>query len=199
MTNCQTTDCALLDRTGAPKFAWLLAMCYVCFVLNHTYNATIKQIHLNAAAVSTCDVSPLLRFHFWEPVLFITDDSVFPSDSPEERGRLVGISENVGHNVNFKILNSSTNKTVDRYNVRSATDNETPNFRDDPVNSPEVITSLSKSNSRDNNSTSKTSQNEVCPTSETPIKESSSTSSSPKHMPVIDPDNLVGRTFFLNK
>ena len=32
----------LLDRTGAPSFTWLLAMCYVCFVLNHTYNATIK-------------------------------------------------------------------------------------------------------------------------------------------------------------
>ena len=32
----------LLDRTGTPDFTWLLAMCYVCFVLNHVHNATIK-------------------------------------------------------------------------------------------------------------------------------------------------------------
>ena len=33
---------ALLDRTGTPAFAWLLSMYYVCFILNHTHNATIK-------------------------------------------------------------------------------------------------------------------------------------------------------------
>ena len=42
---CQTskrqTD-TLLDRTGAPAFAWLIEMWCVCIVINHTYDATIK-------------------------------------------------------------------------------------------------------------------------------------------------------------
>ena len=82
----------LLDRTSAPEFAWLLAMCYVLFVLNHAQSATIKNTNLNTSTGSTCDMSPLIFFHFWEPVLFNTENTSFPSDSPEERGRFVGIS-----------------------------------------------------------------------------------------------------------
>ena len=48
-------------------------------------------------------MSPLLSFHFWEPVLFSTEDASFPSHSPEERGCFARISENVGHDVTFKI------------------------------------------------------------------------------------------------
>ena len=67
---------------------------------------------------------------------------LFPSDSPEERGSFVVISENVGHDMTFKILNASTNKTINRSNVRSANDNKSPNLRADPETSPEVIKSL---------------------------------------------------------
>ena len=63
---------------------------------------------LNASMGSTCDVSPLLWFHLWESFFFNTNDDYFPSGSPEERGRFVGISENVGHDMTFKIINSST-------------------------------------------------------------------------------------------
>ena len=73
-------------------------------------------------------MSPLLRFHFWEPMLFNIEDASFPSDSPEERGHFVGISENAGHDVTFKILNSSTNKIINRSNVRSAKHNKSPNL-----------------------------------------------------------------------
>ena len=67
---------------------------------------------LNAATVSTCDMSPLLRFHFWEPVFFNTEDNYFPSDSPEERGCFVGISDNVGYDMTFKILNNLPKKSL---------------------------------------------------------------------------------------
>ena len=73
-------------------------------------------------------MSPLLRFHFWEPVFFNTEDNAFPSEIPEVRGRLVGISENVGHDMIFKILNSSTNKIINRSNVRSAKDKDNLNL-----------------------------------------------------------------------
>ena len=39
----------LIDRTGAPSSTWLLEMGYVYFVLDQTYNVTIKNMHLNAA------------------------------------------------------------------------------------------------------------------------------------------------------
>ena len=84
-----------------------------------------------------------LGFHFWEPVFFNTDDTSFPSDSPEERGHFVGMSENFGHDMTFKILNSST-KTVNRHNVRLANDKRSPNLRTDPETSHEVIKSLRK-------------------------------------------------------
>ena len=57
----------LLNRTGALPCVWLLAMIYVCFALNHIYNATIKNMHMNAATCSTCDSSPFLRFNLWQP------------------------------------------------------------------------------------------------------------------------------------
>ena len=68
-------------------------MCHVFFVLNHTYDATIESMPLNASTGSACDMSPLLCFHFWKPVFFIAEDALFPSNSPEERGCFVGTSE----------------------------------------------------------------------------------------------------------
>ena len=87
-------------------------------------------------------MSPFLRFHFWEPIFFNTEDASFSTDSPEERGSFVGISENVGYDMNFKILNNSTNKITNTSNVRSTNDNKSPNLRANPVTSPEVIKSL---------------------------------------------------------
>ena len=59
---------------------------------------------MNAATGSTCDVSTFLRFYFWQPIYFNSDDSSFLSKPAEQIGRFVGISENVGHDVTFSIL-----------------------------------------------------------------------------------------------
>ena len=61
-------------------------MCYVYFVLNNTYNAAIKNKPSNTTMGSSCNTYPLLRFHFWGPVFFNTEDATFAGDSPEERG-----------------------------------------------------------------------------------------------------------------
>ena len=50
--SCQTVKRqtnTLLDRPGAHSFVCLLAMGYVCFFLNNSCNATIKNVSLNAA------------------------------------------------------------------------------------------------------------------------------------------------------
>ena len=75
-------------------------------------------------------------------MLFNTEDASFPSDSPEERERFVGISENFGHDMTFKILNSSANKIKNRSNVKSSNDDKHHYLRADLIASPEVIKSL---------------------------------------------------------
>ena len=48
------------------------------------------------------------------------DDSYFPSDSTESQGLFVGVSENAGHTMIFKILTPDTNKILHTSNVRAA-------------------------------------------------------------------------------
>ena len=74
----------LLERTGTPSHTWLIAMMCICFSLNHVYNQIFRNIPMDVATGLTCDVSPLLRFHFWQHVYFNSDDRSFPSKSTEE-------------------------------------------------------------------------------------------------------------------
>jgi hypothetical protein len=57
----------LLDCSGALASTWLLAMGYVCFLLNHTYNSSIRSVPITVATGSTLDISPLIAFAWWEP------------------------------------------------------------------------------------------------------------------------------------
>ena len=114
-------------------------MQYVCFVLNHSYHASIDNVPLNTANGTTCDISLLLRFRFWQPVYFKHDDSGFPSESNEERGRWVGISENVGHDMSFTILSDTTSKLIHRSNVRPTDDPLEYNIRKNPSTVPKII------------------------------------------------------------
>jgi hypothetical protein len=81
---------------------------YVCFLLNNTWYEAIDDIPIRMSTGSTNNISPLLCFHFWEPVYYKFDDSDFPSDSREKCGHFVGISESVRHAMPFKILMDST-------------------------------------------------------------------------------------------
>jgi hypothetical protein len=129
----KTTTNTLLDRSGSPAYTWLLCLMYVSVLLNLTYNWTLGGIPLQAAEGSTQDISPLLRFYWWEPVYFKVDDAPFPSTSREERGHFVGISQNVGHAMTYKILCDKSLKVLHRSNLRSATNPSDPNLRLDPL------------------------------------------------------------------
>jgi hypothetical protein len=102
----------ILDRSGAPAYTWLLCLMYVCFLLNNTWCKAVDDIPIRMSPGSTNDISPLLCFHFWEPVYYKLDDSDFPSDSREKRGHFVGISESVRHAMTFKILTDDTLKVI---------------------------------------------------------------------------------------
>ena len=185
--NVKSMTNTLLDRTGAPAFVWLLAMMYICFVLNHAYNASIDNVPLNAATGSTCDISPLLRFRFWQPVYFMHEDSDFPSESKEERGRWVGISESVGHDMTFKILTDKTCKIIHRSNVRSANDPLESNIRLDPLTIPKII--KDKTDLKNDTELPNPIDN-----SDPAIPGINNSNNRPA-MPIIDPADLVGRTF----
>jgi hypothetical protein len=108
----------IIYPTGSPAYAWLLSLTYVCFILNFTASETLgwrtPMTHLTG---STSDRSIMMRFSWWEPVLFHTDDSHWPSESPELKARFVGFSEHVGHAMTFKILTDDTQKILYRSNI----------------------------------------------------------------------------------
>ena len=54
----------IMDCTGSPDYTWLLALLYVCFLLNHTANEMLGwRTRLERLTGATPDISPLLRFH----------------------------------------------------------------------------------------------------------------------------------------
>ena len=77
----------LLDWSGAPSSLWLLALEHVCFITNHTANASIgNAIPLQVLEGTTPDISPLLQFDFYEPVYYKINEVEFPSETVEKSG-----------------------------------------------------------------------------------------------------------------
>jgi hypothetical protein len=125
---------------------------------------------------STNNISPLLCFHFWEPVYYKFDDSDFPSDSREKCGHFISISQSVGHAMTFKILMDDTLRVIHQSNVRSALNPHAKNLQLDPLEPDNDASPIVKSchDSVDDG--------EILP----PI-------------PVIDPSELIGCTFLMDK
>jgi len=67
----------VLDHSGAPAYCWLLCLQYVCYVLNNCHLDNIGCTPLCAATGRTNDVSPLLRYTFYEAVYYT--DKTAPS------------------------------------------------------------------------------------------------------------------------
>jgi len=181
----------ILDRTGSPAYTWLLALMYVCYVLNSTFNRTVNNVPMTIVTGQTHDISPLLQFHWWEPVYYkvAEDKPTYPSESREKRGRFVGIAQNVGHAMTFKILTDDTRKVITRSVIRSAATDKAPNLRLDPLDGESVkefikSRKISKMSSENDDQASPSSEGEPPPTSNAPL---------------IDITDLVGRTFLINQ
>ena len=82
---------------------------------------------VEAAFGDTPDISDLLCFSFYEPVLYHDEGAKFP-DSKEKPGRFVGFAPNVGDALTFKILTADTNMIIHRSVVRPL-DLNNPNCR----------------------------------------------------------------------
>jgi hypothetical protein len=75
------------------------------------------------------DISPLLKFHWWEPVLYQAKESGIPSESREKAGTWVGIAETKGDILTYLVLTNDTKDVIACSNVRSGKDPNNPNIR----------------------------------------------------------------------
>jgi hypothetical protein len=123
---------AIMDRTGTQARFWLLCLLYVVFLLNHLSSDALGGLTpIEIATGQRPDISALLQFRWFEPVLYSVDHS-FASDSPEKSGRWVGVAENQGDALTYLILTDDTQKVITRSAVRTALDPTNPNLRARP-------------------------------------------------------------------
>ena len=97
---------------------------HVCLITNLSAHASPGYaIPLQVLDGVTPDISPLLQFDFYDPVYYYKmDEASFPSDSTEKLGCFVGISEDVGHALTYKILTDDLQKIIHCSVVCSAVD-----------------------------------------------------------------------------
>jgi hypothetical protein len=74
------------------------------------------------------DISHILMFYWFEPVLYLDPVSKFP-ETTERPGYFVGFADNVGYALIFKILKNELVTVLHRIVVRSAADTSHRNRR----------------------------------------------------------------------
>ena len=115
----------VMNTSGCTACCWLLCLQYICVVLNHLASPTLQGIcPVQALEGTTPDISFLLHFSFYEPVYYRIDSSEpdlnFPSSSNEKKGYWVGVADNQGDSLTWRILTEDTQKIIIRSGVRSA-------------------------------------------------------------------------------
>jgi hypothetical protein len=115
-------------------------------MLNNAFSEVIQSTPLCQAYGTDNDISPMLYFSFYKLVYYLVDETTFPSESKELRGQWVGVSENVGHFMTYKILTDDTRWIIHHSNIRLVADPNAGNLRLDWLNDklPEVVRSLCK-------------------------------------------------------
>jgi hypothetical protein len=93
----------LLDSSGTPDNLWFLAQDFLSHVHNLSANRQINwKIQEQVSRGGTPDISHILMFYWFEPVLYLDSVSKFP-ETTERPGYFVGFTDNVGDALTFKI------------------------------------------------------------------------------------------------
>jgi hypothetical protein len=112
----------LMDRAGEPNNTWFLAQDYLAHIHNLCDNSRLNwKIPEQVSKGGTPDISHLLMFYWFEPVLYLVPVSKFP-ETTEKPGYFAGFTENVGDVMTFKILKNDLNTILHRSVVRLAAD-----------------------------------------------------------------------------
>lgn len=94
----------LLDQTEVPESCWYLLIKYLADVHNICSDPTIRnQVLITVRTGVTKDISAWLQFSFLQPVLYLDHEEVWPA-SRERTGRWVGVTENIGDQLTYWIL-----------------------------------------------------------------------------------------------
>ena len=118
-----------MDRTGTPAKYWPLCLEYAVYVLNHTCEVRDTKTPLDKAHGQKADVSALMQFRWFAPVLYHTHDASFASQLHEKLGRWVGVATNIGDALTYLILDDASQQVIPRSVVRSALNPQHPNLR----------------------------------------------------------------------
>jgi hypothetical protein len=114
----------LLDRTGSTDNLCFLAQDYLSHVYNLSANRQINwKIPEQVSRRWTPDISHILMFYWFEPVMYLDPVSKFQFSEPTERPvYFVGFADNVRYALTFKVLKNDLVTVLHRSVVRSAAD-----------------------------------------------------------------------------
>jgi hypothetical protein len=179
----------VLNLSGAPANTWLLALMYVCLLLNHLASEALGwKPPLQVLTGQTPDISQFLHFCFFEPVYYNAYNNTFPSASNEEQGWWVGVATHVGDALTYKILTKS-HQVIYRSAIRSALDPAKRNQRLSPIGGETASNFLGDKIFIRSNFDSKV---DTAP-EEAMMDDVNQTVK--RRMATIDPKDLIGRTF----
>jgi hypothetical protein len=133
----------VMDLFDVPPDCWYLCLCWVCYIMNKTSERSLNwRTPEQVLTGVTPDISVILQYTFWERVYIRRyKDSSYNAQIGNEKaseisGRIVGISEHVGHEFCYKILTDDTRTIIDRSIIwRADGDDALRNKRlDDAIN-----------------------------------------------------------------
>ena len=167
-----------MNRTGPTADRWVLCMIHASYILNQlSCQALAGNVPLGMLYGVSPDISIIILYMFYQPVFYATHNQSYPSLSEERAAHWVGIGEHVGDALTHKLLDDDTKKILYRAAVRPS-DSAHPNKRlvpggEESSQTPKPIIFV---RSREDDSQSAT-----------------------KPMAEYNPDDLIGRTFLLQK
>ena len=124
-----------MNKHGSPSNLWFLCHQYLCDIHNMCANPNNNwKIPNQVSGGDTQDISHILQFVWFEPILFLDPTSKFP-ETKEKPGYFVGFARNSGDALTFKVLLPDMKTVIIRSVVRPAKDprhrNKRVTFKDE--------------------------------------------------------------------
>jgi hypothetical protein len=109
----------VLDQTGAPDSAWFFAAKYVADIHNICSDSRLPNgiTPHQMLKGDVPDISALLQFTFWQPILFLDHESLWPR-TKEQSGFWLGVADNIGDSLTFWVFDSQSKQVLARSVVR---------------------------------------------------------------------------------
>ena len=163
-----------MKRTNCPEWAWFFATSYAIYIMNHTALESLDWLTpAGLLTGQTPDISIILRFTFWQLVLYDTPTN------PQAIAHFAGFAEHVGHALTYQLWDPKTNELIFRSNIRPVDQGELRNRKAE-----EILLGYLEAN-----------PDQVGEEIEFVKLSSEMKAEGKESLPRIDPTDLIGRTF----